>query len=821
MDISMGLDTKPTDHHPSEKQGSFTIEAASPCEDVDMATPSAVSLNHSPKVTTLKGAKNNIMIGATPLPHPLSMSTESNSLHHFQTNAASPMYTTPTSNSAYVHAALGPLLTDSAATVPSSATAAFMALHGHTIGVYESPRRNSVPTLTADQVEHKRKVSSEEKTLHRQASWSNFSSLSTPLSSFPTTTSLPNLHQINTAHVDPNMMQYYRTQFSQQQALHHNSPHHSLNQALPPSTNSSACPSPMPESLMHGSVLNSINSSPVAGAGSKKFGRSDNHSTLLKSQSRRGAKAGGAAERRRRAASRPIEGRRGSGSGDDAIKKEVEDTDELQPVLSSQDPRDPEGLSSMAHHHHHIHGYGAMHRGHGDHDDDYSPTRSPGGTPLGQPSSMGEDEHFGLISHSGYSTFANNTLYSMNDPMEHLSGMVPRFDHIRLDLKSVAPSDIHKSSCAYEDESSGSGNPNGESPHASPMPHYEHFAFPSSISTHFMPMMNGGFSMDNSDIHHSQHSLHHPSSAGPDSASPSSYSSLPSADSSASSASSFHLHHHHGYHPDGYQFGANGLHSMNSDLHYPPASPMNEDGSMNPHHSHQHHSHHHHPHPLHSQSFHHSQPHHSDFYDSKAANPQMLHHPFPSLQHPSASALPPHPLMSTSPFTAPGGLNEPLYSSTSSTSSSSSLGGSRATTTPDIINSNGSNASTKSASSSSSSSTTSSTNGASGSTNAGSGSSGGGSKHGGSGKHHTCSEIGCSKRFKRLEHLKRHIKTHTLERPFNCPYATCTKKFSRSDNLSQHVKTHQRQLNKLQMKQRNQAQVQQQQQQAQQQAVHS
>ncbi|KAG0063279.1 hypothetical protein BGZ89_009979 [Linnemannia elongata] len=547
-------------------------------------------------------------------------------------------------------------------------------------------------------------------------------------------------------------MQYYRTQFSQQQALHHSSPHHSLNQALPPSTNSSACPSPMPESLMQGSVLNSINSSPVAGAGSKKFGRSDNHSSPLKSQSRRGAKAGGAAERRRRAASRPVEGRRGSGSGDDAIKKEVEDTEELQPVLSSQDPRDPEGLSSMSHHHHHIHGYGSMHRGHGDHDDDYSPTRSPGGTPLGHPSSMGEDEHFSMISHSGYSTFANNTLYSMNDPMEHLNGMVPQFDHIRLDLKSVAPSDIHKPASAYDDESSGSGNPNGESPHPSPMPHYEHFAFPSSISTHFMPMMNGGFSMDHSGIHHSQNSLHHhPSSAGTDSTSPSSYSSLPSADSSASSASSFHHHHNHGYHPDGYQFGANGLHSISSDLHYPPASPMNEDGSMNPHHSHHHHSHHHHPHPLHPQSFHHSHHHHSDFYDSKVANPQMLHHPFPSLQHPSTSALPPHPLMSTSPFTASGGLNEPLYSSTSSTSSSSSLAGSRATTTPDIVSSNGSNASTKSASSSSSS-TTSSTNGASG---------------------------------------------------------------------TQHVKTHARQLNKLQMKQRNQAQAQQQQQQAQQQAVHS
>ncbi|KAG0283342.1 hypothetical protein BGZ96_012286 [Linnemannia gamsii] len=786
MDISMGLDTKPTDHHHSEKQGSFTIEAASPCEDVDMATPSAVSLNHSPPatITILKGAKSNIMLGVTPISHPLSLNSENNSLHHFQTNAASPMYTTPTSTNAYVHAALGPLLSDTAATVPSSATAAFMALHGH--GVYESPRRNSVPTLTADQVEHKRKVSSEEKTLHRQASWSNFSSVSTPLSSFPTTTSLPNLHQIDTAHVDPSMMQYYRTQFSQQQALQHNTPHHTLNQALPASTNSSACPSPMPESLMQGSVLNSINSSPVAGTGSKKFTRADNHTPQLKSQSKRGAKAGGAAERRRRAAGRPMEVRRGSGSGDDAIKQESQDSDELQPVLSSQDPRDPEGTSSMTHHHHSIHGYGSgsIHHGQGEHDDGYSPTRSPGGTPMGHPSSMGEDEHFGMINHTGYSTFANNTLYSMNDPMEHLSGMVPRFDHIRLDLKSVAPSD--KPSSAYDDESPGSGNPNGESPHPSPMPHYEQFAFPTSISTHFMPMMNGGFSMDHSGIHHPQQPLHHhPSSGGPDSASPSSYSSLPSADSSASSASSFHHHHHHGYHPDGYQFGANGLHSMNSDLHYPPASPMNEDGSINPHHSHNQHSHHHHPHPLHPQSFHHSHHHHSDFYDSK-----------------------------------------PLYSSTSSTSSaSSSLTGSRATTTPDIINSKGSSTSTKSASSSSSSSTTSSTNGASGSTNnnGSNGSSGGsGSKHGGSGKHHTCSEIGCSKRFKRLEHLKRHIKTHTLERPFNCPYATCTKKFSRSDNLSQHVKTHQRQLNKLQMKQRNQAQAQQQQQQqAQQQAAHS
>jgi transcription factor STE12 len=48
----------------------------------------------------------------------------------------------------------------------------------------------------------------------------------------------------------------------------------------------------------------------------------------------------------------------------------------------------------------------------------------------------------------------------------------------------------------------------------------------------------------------------------------------------------------------------------------------------------------------------------------------------------------------------------------------------------------------------------------------------------------------CRRAFRRLEHLKRHVRTHTRERPYICRY--CGRPFSRQDNLLQHVRIHKR-----------------------------
>ncbi|KAK9719426.1 hypothetical protein K7432_004806 [Basidiobolus ranarum] len=61
-------------------------------------------------------------------------------------------------------------------------------------------------------------------------------------------------------------------------------------------------------------------------------------------------------------------------------------------------------------------------------------------------------------------------------------------------------------------------------------------------------------------------------------------------------------------------------------------------------------------------------------------------------------------------------------------------------------------------------------------------------------KNHLCQYPGCYMRFKRLEHLKRHFRVHTLERPYACTHNGCEKTFSRRDNLGQHLKTHERRV---------------------------
>ncbi|KAL5389590.1 hypothetical protein PMIN03_010119 [Paraphaeosphaeria minitans] len=66
----------------------------------------------------------------------------------------------------------------------------------------------------------------------------------------------------------------------------------------------------------------------------------------------------------------------------------------------------------------------------------------------------------------------------------------------------------------------------------------------------------------------------------------------------------------------------------------------------------------------------------------------------------------------------------------------------------------------------------------------------------------------CDRKFTKLEHVKRHERSHTRERPYECP--TCKKHFSRSDVLFRHCKGHaQNALNRLNNSQQNHHQQQQ------------
>ena len=50
----------------------------------------------------------------------------------------------------------------------------------------------------------------------------------------------------------------------------------------------------------------------------------------------------------------------------------------------------------------------------------------------------------------------------------------------------------------------------------------------------------------------------------------------------------------------------------------------------------------------------------------------------------------------------------------------------------------------------------------------------------------------CNRAFSRSDHLASHKRTHTGEKPYQCPLVDCQKRFTRSDELHRHLKMHER-----------------------------
>lgn len=54
----------------------------------------------------------------------------------------------------------------------------------------------------------------------------------------------------------------------------------------------------------------------------------------------------------------------------------------------------------------------------------------------------------------------------------------------------------------------------------------------------------------------------------------------------------------------------------------------------------------------------------------------------------------------------------------------------------------------------------------------------------------SCSVAGCRRRFKKPEHLSRHMLKHSTEKEFECWVPDCSRQFNRRDNYQSHMKTH-------------------------------
>ncbi|KAG0332234.1 hypothetical protein BG004_001331, partial [Podila humilis] len=674
------MDISTANTHPKSQamvhEATATIRPSTPMAIVhteQLAIAPIVDSQPFPPPTPIKGAKSNIMLGSASTTHPLAMMADNNSLHHFQTDTHS-LYTTTTMSPFFGSTAAGPLSAPSSPTFPNTTTTAvsstlsFVAMNEHNSHLYEPIRRNSAPLLTSDQALHQR-IASDEKQLHRQASWSSFTTAS-------------NLNQLGNSMGHHERSPYPHLQSFQMQQ-------HALHQAMP-SSNSSTCDSPMLEHFLNsegdndmgqgnggkkikrnnsvcsttsvssnGSLSgNSNNKHPCkfpncgwtfkryehlkrhrlvhtkertfvcdASGCNKTFSRSDNFSAHLRTHSKKGS-------------IRSDDG--GQGPDDSScdtemsVKQEGQDTcmhSDGLPVANSPPTTVASQRSSPAE------------------EDSKSSLHSDNSTTHVSLASMTKEEptSSAMLNQSSFS-FGVHSLYQLDHQVDQLGNMVPRY----LDLKSVAPSDIHKQNGG---QLTPCINPNGESPYPSPMPHYEQFSFPSSISTHFMPsMMQPGFGMDQNSLQ--QAAVQMGQSSALESPASTAYTpSLPSADSTVSpmSADAFHGTTGAGFYGDhdmrGFHMGPT-IPSMGSgDLTYHGyTSAMGDHGATMLGHAQHHHQQHHNQHPQHFQ--HTQQQQQQQHHD---LDPQMLQqrpqHPS-SLQTMQSHLLTPNSNPANIPFTS-------------------------------------------------------------------------------------------------------------------------------------------------------------------------